>query len=192
MKKIIILLFVCFMAFEGFSQLQIGGGPALFACEKYSERNLGSIDYTLSAGYAFRKVDVGFEFVQNGYKSENRGKDSYHFYQYEVFGRYYPLRKKNWFIKGGTNMSDEYNHFSFNTDEEIIVIDERGTLLGLEGGFGFQDRLIKKLDLFLNVGLTYNYLFLLKDDYYFNKSREVDPFYALKVSFIYQFNFKKI
>ena len=64
--------------------------------------------------------------------------------------------------------------------------------MGLEGGIGYQDRLVKKLDLFLNVGLTYNYLFLLKDDYYFNKSREVDPFYALKVSFIYQFNFKKI
>ena len=66
-KVVLILLFLCFMAFESFSQLQIGGGPAVFACERFFERNRGSIDYTLSAGYAFRKVDVGFEFIQNEY-----------------------------------------------------------------------------------------------------------------------------
>src|SRR5574344_3002993 len=109
-ERLIILLFLCLMAFEGFSQLQIGGGPALFACEKYCERSQVSIDYRLSAGYAFRKVDVGFEFIQNEYLDMGRGKEYYEFYQYQLFGRYYPLKKRILFIKAGINYSDEKYH----------------------------------------------------------------------------------
>jgi len=194
MKKIIVILtFTCFMAFESFSQLQIGGGPALFACEKYFERSQGSIDYTLSAGYAIRKFDVGFEFVQNGYRDDGRGKSYYEFYQYQLFGRYYPLKKRILFIKAGINYSDEKYHDSmyWGTPPAPYQYDEHGKLLGLEGGLGFQDRLIKKADLFMNVSLTYNYLKSLESDYVSYSHEEPMPFYALKMSLIYQFNFKK-
>lgn len=192
-KVVLILLFSCFIAFESFSQLQIGGGPALFVCERFFERNRGSIDYTLSAGYAFRKVDVGFEFVQNEYLDNGLGKSYYEFYQYQLFGRYYPLKKRILFIKTGINYSDEKYHdeLYWGTPPALYKYDEHGQLLGLEGGLGFQDRLIKKADLFLNVSLTYNYLTAMKSDYLDTSHEDLMPFYALKMSLIYQFNFKK-
>lgn len=192
-KVVLILLFLCFMAFESFSQLQIGGGPAVFACERFFERNRGSIDYTLSAGSAFRKGDVGFEFIQNEYLDDGRGKSYYEFYQYQFFGRYYPMKSRILFVKAAINYSDETYHDSmyWGTPPTLHKYDEHGRLLGLEGGLGFQDRLIKKADLFLNVSLTYNYLKALKSDYFNTSHEELMPFYALKVSLIYQFNFKK-
>jgi hypothetical protein len=39
--------------------------------------------------------------------------------------------------------------------------------------------------------LSYNYLHLLSGSYSDNASREKVPFYALKMSLIYQFDFKK-
>ena len=191
MKKVIILLFSCFMAFESFAQLQIGGGPAYFLNEKFAEHQLSSIDYSLSVGYALKKIDLGFEFVSNNYKTEGYGKDFYGLYQYQLFGKYYPLKRKTWFIKGGANITTELYHYDFHHESWEEVGDEKGVLWGLEGGIGFQDRLVKKLDLFLNVSLTYNYLSMLKADYFYNSDAEVEPFYALKVSLIYQLNFKK-
>jgi hypothetical protein len=89
------------------------------------------------------------------------------------------------------NISDEYYHTPINSGNAIIDIDERGTLFGVEGGIGFQDRLVKKVDLFVNTSLTYNYLFVIDDKYYFNHHKQTIPFLAFKVSFLYKFNFRK-
>jgi hypothetical protein len=186
-KYLFLVLFVSGLAINSFSQLQIGAGPAIFMDNNQNFK----IDYTLMLGYKINHFDIGFEFIKNDYKSEGKGKDYYQFYQYQVFGRYYPLRKNGLFLKGGANISDEFYHLSINSGDEKIVVEENGTLLGLEGGVGFQDRLIKKMDLFINVSLTYNYLFLLRDEYYFNYHKETVPFYALKMSLIYQFDLKK-
>jgi hypothetical protein len=191
MKKIIILLFIISgLSANSFSQLQVGGGPAMFYGAKSLNDGLIGYDYSVFLGYDLHKFNVGFEFIQNGYKDGGNGKEYYHFYQYQAFGKYYPFKRKTLFVKGGTNITDEFYHTPINRGNEIIVTDERGTLLGFEGGIGYQDRLIKKIDLFINVSLTYNHLFLIKDDYYFNHHREIIPFYALKISLLYQFNFK--
>ena len=77
-------------------------------------------------------------------------------------------------------------------DPNVIErLEEYGQLLGLEGGLGFQDRLIKNTNLFLNISLSYNHLFILEDGYYFGYNKKKEPFYALKMSLIYQFDFKK-
>jgi hypothetical protein len=95
MKKFLILVFVIFgMAFESFSQLQIGGGPAMFYGTKSLDDGLIGYGYTILLGYDLKKFDVGLEFIQNGYKDGGNGKEYYHFYQYQIFGNYFPFSKK--------------------------------------------------------------------------------------------------
>jgi hypothetical protein len=190
-KSGLIFFLLCFITIDCYSQLQIGGGPALFLNESFKEHQYSSIDYSLTAGYVFNKFDAGFEFVQNEYRDDGWGKDYYEFYQYQLFGRFYPLKKRSWFIKAGINYSDERYHNSLTRNDSLYKFDEHGKLFGLEGGLGFQDRLIKNIDIFLNASLTYNYLKVL-DYSYVNTSHKVPlPFYALKVSLIYQYNLKK-
>ncbi len=194
MKRVFFYIMFFFLSVTAsYSQLQIGGGPALFLIDKFWEEQYGSVDYTLLLGYSINKFDVGFEFVQNGYKNEGNGKDYYEFYQYQLFGRFFPLKKRSWFVKTGINYSDEKYHNTIKEGgtSELIKLEEYGKLLGLEGGIGYQDRLIRKLDLYLNVSLTYNYLYVLEDGYYFNSNKTPTSFYALKASLIYQFNLRK-
>lgn len=194
MKEVIIsIIFLCFMAFEGFSQLQVGGGPAYFLNEKFQEEQKSSLDYTLSVGYAIHKFDVGLEFIQNGYNSFSASKKYYEFYQYQTFGRFYPLKRRTWFLKGGINYSYEKIITTYLDTETSVreIYKEYGRLLGLEGGLGFQDRLIKNTNIFLNISLTYNYLKVIEDRYIYWDNKEKEPFYALKASLIYQFDLKK-
>ncbi len=194
MKKLIFAtFFLSLFSMSAFSQLQVGGGPAYFLNEKFLEEQNSSLDYTLSLGYAIRKFDVGFEFIKNGYKDWGNGKEFYEFYQYQAFGRFYPFKRRTWFLKGGVNYSDEKIHNTIRYGDPVIVdkIEEYGRLLGFEGGLGFQYRLIKKTNLFLNISLTYNHLSILEDGYYFEYNKEKEGFYALKMSLIYQFDFKK-
>lgn len=193
MKKIIVLVFLCFIAFESFSQLQVGGGPAYFLNEKFKEEQRSSLDYTLSVGYAIHKFDVGLEFIQNGYNSFSASKKYYEFYQYQLFGRFYPLKRHTWFLKGGINYSDEKIITTYLDTKTGVreIYKEYGRLLGLEGGLGFQDRLIKNTNIFLNISLTYNYLKVIEDRYIYWDNKEKEPFYALKASLIYQFDLKK-
>ena len=171
-----------------YGQLQIGVGPAVFiSSEKGSDKI--SYDYTLSLAYQINKFDIGLEFIQNGYRGEGKSKENYHFYQYQVFGRFFPLSKRNIYIKTGTNISDEFSYKKVSSGNSFIEVTENGTLLGLEGGLGFQDRLLKKTDLFIDVSLTYNHLYLIKDGYYYNYKKTPTNFYALKMSLIYLFDF---
>ena len=108
MKKLIFAtFFLSLFSMPAFSQLQVGGGPAYFLNEKFLEEQNSSLDYTLSLGYAIRKFDVGFEFIKNGYKDWGNGKEFYEFYQYQAFGRFYPFKRRTWFLKGGVNYSTE-------------------------------------------------------------------------------------
>jgi len=189
MKKYFILVFVILgLAVNSFSQLQIGGGPAMFYGAKSLNDGLIGYGYSFFLGYDLKKFDVGLEFVQNDYKDGGNGKEYYHFYQYQTFGKYFPFKSKTFFVKGGTNISDEYYHEPIKSGDGISVTDERGIMLGLEGGIGYQDRLVKKVNLFVNASLTYNHLLMIKDEYYFPHHREMIPFYALKISFLYKFN----
>jgi hypothetical protein len=171
-----------------YSQLSIGAGPAFFIDENQNS----SIDYTVSVDWNIHRFDIGFEWLRNGYKEVGRGAAAYGLYQYNLFGRYYPFRKKTWFLKAGANIASEYYHLEVKSGDGLQTVDENGTLFGLEGGLGFQDKLIKNTGLFFNVAVTYNHLFLLRDDYFFDYHKNPVPFYALKLSLIYQFDFYNV
>jgi len=188
MKKLILIVFIVLGSITRlYSQLSVGAGPAFFTDEEQNS----SIDYAISVVWDINRFDIGFEWLRNGYKEEGRGPESYGLYQYNLFGRFYPFKNRTWFLKAGTNIAAEYYHIEVNSGGGIQTVNENGTLFGLEGGLGFQDRLIRNTGLFFNVSVSYNHLFLLKDEYYFDYHRNPVPFYTLKLSLLYRFDFEK-
>ncbi|MDA3927895.1 MAG: hypothetical protein PF541_02990 [Prolixibacteraceae bacterium] len=192
MRKILLTLIivVCFIELS-FAQLQVDAGPVFFIKDQFwkPDKNNISFDYNVSVGYNFNSMLIGLEYFQNN--AMESGYDPYSFNQFNFFVRNFPLKRKNLFWSG--SLGAAYENRTYETrilnweNEQTMVTSEFGDYFALGVEVGYEDRLIRNKNLYVNIALCYNY-YIETNSNYFHTMRTGDPFYALKLRLIYKWS----